>query len=118
MTGLPMAWPSTQSAPSANRAPQMVIVREHDGELASRVSIEFVERLLTSGAPIDREIRQSVLYSLRYQLQPNLNAQDQRDAAEDVAEAIGKLPQGTPREELEKARDRVVAGYAEECRLS
>jgi len=50
MTGPPAAWPATQLAPSVSRAQQSVMVRMHDGELAGRVSIEFAERLLTSGA--------------------------------------------------------------------
>jgi hypothetical protein len=49
MTGPPAAWPPTQSAPSVNRAPQMVLVRMADGKLVGRVSIRFAETLLVSG---------------------------------------------------------------------
>jgi hypothetical protein len=49
MNGPPAAWPSTQPAPSANRAPQTVQVRMADGQLVGRVSIEFAETLRASG---------------------------------------------------------------------
>ena len=50
MTGPPAARPSIQSAPSFNRARATVMVRSASGELAGRVSEDFAERLLTSGA--------------------------------------------------------------------
>lgn len=52
MTGPPATKPSTRSAPTVNRAqhPQMVLVRTHTYRLAGRVSVEFANRLLTSGA--------------------------------------------------------------------
>ena len=40
----------SKPAPTANRAQQTVIVRMYDGELVGRVSAEFAERLLMSGA--------------------------------------------------------------------
>lgn len=57
MTGSPASKPATESAPSANRAPQTVLVRLHNGDLAARVSIEFAQMLLDSGAaiPVGRE---------------------------------------------------------------
>jgi hypothetical protein len=61
MTGPPALRPFAEPAPSANRAPQTVLVRLHNGDLAGRVSIEFAEMLLASGAaqPVGRR-------SLRY----------------------------------------------------
>lgn len=50
MTGPPAVRPPAKSAPSVNRAPQKVMVRLASGELAGRVSQDFAERLLDSGA--------------------------------------------------------------------
>ena len=49
MTDPPAKWPSP-SAPSVNRAQPTVMVRLASGELAGRVSQDFAERLLDSGA--------------------------------------------------------------------
>jgi hypothetical protein len=50
LRGPPTLRASIQSAPSVNRAQSTVMVRLADGELAGRVSQEFAERLLFSGA--------------------------------------------------------------------
>jgi hypothetical protein len=57
MTGPPPVRPSTESAPSVNRAPETVLVRLHNGDLAGRVSIEFAQMLLASDValPVGRD---------------------------------------------------------------
>ena len=50
MTGPPAVRPCIQSAPPVNRAQSTVMVRLADGELAGRVSRDFAERLISSGA--------------------------------------------------------------------
>jgi len=87
---------------------------------ASRREMERVrDRVLESirgriAARLNAKMREDVLDYLTWRLPSGMSQDDQAEALAEAREEIAKLPVGTPKGEIEKARDGVITEYKEE----
>ena len=67
-----------------------------------------------TAARLDEKMREDVLFLFSWSLPAGMSQEDQAKALAEARAEIAELPVGTPRAEIEKARDRVIAEYKQE----
>lgn len=65
-------------------------------------------------ARLDEKMREDVLFLFTWGLPSGMSQEEKAEALAEAREEIAKLPAGTPKCEIEKARDGVIAEYKEE----
>jgi len=65
-------------------------------------------------ARLDEKMREGVLFLFTWSLPSGMSQEEKAEALAEAREEIAKLPAGTPKCEIEKARDGVIAEYKEE----